>query len=537
MAEQNLSYYLGPNLSAGLLNLYRPVAGLLNAVRRNPVGAARVVAENVGPQADIKGMVDSYGSAMQNFGQGNIGAGLLDAAYVPANAATVLLPGMSASGMRNTAKALSNTLGDVPAKLTPASMHGTLGDIAGAGHNGPPVSMYDMPAGSDPRYLGAARDRNEFSLLRYRPKKETGRVDASIAAMADAKNPVRQQLEADIDRGVSVGGADWYNTEELRDWFVSELGDAEGSRQWSEFIDLIGATSPGSKVPKNIQNASAMRQRMGSDPEYAGLLGQISTIDEARQLARGRLPSFGHKTQGLQEQVASRQRQGRWSGEPEPGVAATKSSAVENPKPKGFSWSLKGSEKNIAADLHFTRYMAMASRDPRWLTTQAEIGAADADRILALGPKKLGKYFGSREVDGKTMRYFNAKKAVKEGAVDVDGVADLNIPGMWAEKPNDSEYRALENLMYEIGQTRGMTAPQVQAALWMGAADRTGVDVSSQKTFMEAIRSVADKRAAKEGLTREQVLRRFIRDKGLLAVPGVGVAGLLGSGAYRQQSE
>jgi len=178
--------------------------------------------------------------------------------------------------------------------------------------------------------------------------------------------------------------------------------------------------------------------------------------------------------------------------------------------------------------------MAMASRDPRWLTTQAEIGAADADRILALGPKKLGKYFGSREVDGKTMRYFNAKKAVKEGAVDVDGVADLNIPGMWAEKPNDSEYRALENLMYEIGQARGMTAPQVQAALWMGAAERTGVDVSSQKTFMEAIRSVADKRAAKEGLTREQVLRRFIRDKGLLAVPGVGVAGLLGSGAAMQ---
>jgi hypothetical protein len=488
------------------------------------------------PGADVRDTVQSSQSAMQNLGQGNVGSGLLDLVYTPAALAGMFIPG-SIGGTRRVGEAVGDAVGELPAKLSPPSMHGTFGDIAGAGHNAPPASMYDIPAGSDPRYLGAAPDRNQFSLVRYRPKTETGRVDASISAMADAGNPVRRQLEADIDRGIKVGGADWYNTEELRDWFVAELGEAEGHSQWSEFIDLIGAASPGSKVPSNIRNASAMRQRMYSDPEYAGLLGNVTSLDDARAIARGRLPGYGHKTQGLQEQIASRQMAGRWSGEPEPGVAATKGAAVENPKPKGFAWSLKGSEKNIAADLHFTRYVAMASRDPRWLTTQAEIGAADAERILDLAPKKLKKYFGEREVDGKTLRYFNAKKAVKEGAVDVDQIADLSIPSMWAEKPNDSEYRALENLMYEIGQARGMTAPQVQAALWMGAADRTGVDVSSQKTFMEAMRSVADRRAAEEGLTREEVLRRFIRDKGLLAVPGLGVAGLLGAGAYGQQEQ
>jgi len=144
MAEQNLSYYLGPDLSAGLLNLYRPIEGLLNAVRRNPVGAARVAAENVGPQADIKGMVDSSRSAMQNFGQGNIGAGLLDAAYVPANAVTLALPMMSASGMRRAGEGLSDSLlgmadtvdPSMPAKLVNPEMRVFQG---GPGKYGPDI--------------------------------------------------------------------------------------------------------------------------------------------------------------------------------------------------------------------------------------------------------------------------------------------------------------------------------------------------------------------------------------------------------------
>jgi hypothetical protein len=52
------------------------------------------------------------------------------------------------------------------------------------------------------------------------------------------------------------------NTEELRDWFIAELGEKEGARQWSEFLDLVGAASPGSKVPANTKNATQMRQRL-----------------------------------------------------------------------------------------------------------------------------------------------------------------------------------------------------------------------------------------------------------------------------------
>lgn len=400
------------------------------------------------------------------------------------------------------------------------------------------TSPYDLPAGSKPEYRGAQVDRSGMSFLRYKPKKNSPRVEASLAAMRDPNNPARQMMLEDIQKGLNRDAADWYNTEELRDWFVSGLGEAEGDRQYKEFINLIGATSPGSKVPPNIRNASGIRARLYDETVPPGsnrsvgeqyredLLG-IQKLDDARPLGKTRKKGYGHKTQGLQELIAARQLQGGWSGMPEGYKPAAKSSATENPKPKGFSQSLLGSEKNMAADLHFTRYMAMASRDPRWLSGQAEVGAADQARILELGPKKLKPYFQSRkQEDGKVIVSFNAKKAANEGKITAEQMADLRLPQLWADKPNDNEYAAFEDLIYDMGQELGLTGPQLQAALWMGAAERTGVDVSSQKTFMDAFRAVADDRAAKEGMTRAEVIDRFIKDKGLLST-GIPTSGLL----------
>jgi hypothetical protein len=101
-------------------------------------------------------------------------------------------------------------------------------------------------------------------------------------------------------------------------------------------------------------------------------------------------------------------------------------------------------------------------------------------------------------------------------------------PVVWSQKPNDNEYGAMEDFMFELGQELGLTGPQVQAALWMGAARKTGVDPTSQTTFMGAIRDRADIQAKKTGKTREQVLFDFIMNKGLLSVP-LGTAGVLGA--------
>ena len=88
---------------------------------------------------------------------------------------------------------------------------------------------------------------------------------------------------------------------------------------------------------------------------------------------------------------------------------------------------------------------------------------------------------------------------------------------MFEDMPNDNEYAAFEDFMNALGGELGMTGPQVQAALWMGAADRTGVDPLSQGTFMQLLRNRADRRAKMTGTTREEVLREFIVNRGLLS--------------------
>ena len=89
MADRSLSYYLGPHLSQGLQNAYNAGRGLL---------------EFMSPGADVRDAVQSSQSAMQNLGQGNVGAGLLDLVYTPAALAGMFIPG-SIGGTRRIGEA------------------------------------------------------------------------------------------------------------------------------------------------------------------------------------------------------------------------------------------------------------------------------------------------------------------------------------------------------------------------------------------------------------------------------------------------
>ena len=124
------------------------------------------------------------------------------------------------------------------------------------------LSHYSLEAGSDPRYLGAAPDRTEVGLLRYKPKKgASSRVQNAIAGLRENRGGSYDSLMADIDAGLSVDADSWYNTEELRDWFVNELGEQEGNAEWTDFMNLMGATAPGNKVPSNMRVASYYRNK------------------------------------------------------------------------------------------------------------------------------------------------------------------------------------------------------------------------------------------------------------------------------------
>lgn len=417
----------------------------------------------------------------------------------------------------------------------PAKPPGLLDDAvenprAVAGNNMPPPgppSMYDLPPGSDPRYLGAAPDRTDYSLVRFNPPRGTSpRTQDSLAALRENRNGIKDQMLADIRNGESLDGSSWYNTEELRDWFVKELGPERGNAEWRDYMDLIGATSTGSKVPANIGNASYYRNK---GPDWAR--------ENAEALKSGELvppkgSGYGHKMQGNHASNVANLYDGGW----DPGVA----DPTKNPKPRGFTQSLLGSGKNIAADLHFTRYMAMASGSPEWLDTSAEISGALATRLREKYGDQIEPFLKSRVKDGKEMIQLQPKNAVMKGGIDMADLADE--PTVFVGKPNDNEYKAFEDFMHEVGKELGMTGPQVQANLWMGASQRTGLADESQGTFMDLFRKRAEERASTEKIKpvtgddgreispREQIIRRFIRERGLLAVPGaaVGGAGLLG---------
>lgn len=401
------------------------------------------------------------------------------------------------------------------------------------GHNGgPPMSPYDLPAGSDPRYLGAAPDRSDLTYLRYRPKKVSERMQRAQAAMLDPNNPIRQQMLKDIEAGRNFKGADWYNSEELRDWFINELGPEQGHKEWNDFIMLMGSSSAGSNVLTNIKNASAVRRMQALNPEVPGtgqtyndFLRQTEGIENFGPSAEGRAQmlgeeGYGHRYNKLHEMTTAKQMRGEWEGNPEPGTPAAKGSWVENPKPKGFYNSFTGNPNNIAADLHFTRYMGMASNHPDWLVNGAEVSQAFRDKMLASNPD-MAQFFRSKVIKGKKGKpdkeipVFDANKAAASGIFDMRQASDE--PAVWTPMPNENEYGAMEKLMGQIGKEVGLTAPQVQAALWMGAAERTGVHQDSLGTFMELIRRRADIRAKETGSTRSDVLREFIRNKGLLA--------------------
>ena len=66
-----------------------------------------------------------------------------------------------------------------------------------------------------------------------------------------------QQMVQVIGAGKAMmNGADWYDTDFLRDRLVKRYGENEGTSIFQQFMDFIAATSPGSDVGTNIRNAS-----------------------------------------------------------------------------------------------------------------------------------------------------------------------------------------------------------------------------------------------------------------------------------------
>jgi hypothetical protein len=377
--------------------------------------------------------------------------------------------------------------------------------------------------------MGVNRQRVEHE--RYEPPRGVPqRTRNSIAAMENDTDGVYTRMMDDINNGLDLDAADWYNTEELRDWFVAELGETDGDKGWRVFLNMVGATSPGSQVLTNIRNAS-----------YYFNKGPQWILDNQAALMKGKLrplAGYGHRYNLAQSQHVVRATRGEWDN------PLLRDPTVD-PKTKGFTGGLLGGIKNIAADLHFTRYFAMATESPEWLLTSKR-GINEA--TLTFLRKKYGdaiEPFITRSPPdraGKIHTTLAVQRSVTEGPAEI-GDYLLNNQ-VWEDVPRTSEYKAFEDYIGTIAKRLGLAPAQVQAALWMGAAKRTGVADASQGTFMNLFRRQVQRRAKETDQTPQEVLGAFLRrekggllDVGVLAGAGaaVGGAGLLGAYGNQQQ--
>jgi hypothetical protein len=161
-----------------------------------------------------------------------------------------------------------------------------LADVVTSSMGGPvPAGGAGVVLGAGPRIgrmfdyskLAEVPDVPQFDLPREVPRNIPDRVQA----LADPANVAR--VNQAVEAGIPLGGPEWYGTQPLRQAFIDELGDA-GDAAFRRYMDYVAATSPRSKVPENIRNASyyyTLEQQGQPPPQLISQPGSIGSLSEA----------------------------------------------------------------------------------------------------------------------------------------------------------------------------------------------------------------------------------------------------------------
>lgn len=300
-------------------------------------------------------------------------------------------------------------------------------------------------------------------LERYMPKQ--GPSDR--AADLFASKPVRRKVEATIDAGVAEGGPKWYNTDPLMQAFSDALGEAEGMAAYRRYMEMVAATSPRSRVPDNIRNASYYysKDRQGEPMPEKG----------------DKNPSpYGHLAQKLHQRNANVVVNDGWD-------------VFKNPKPASFVENLAGNQMPVTIDAHALKLPAMLSRDPRWLATTTRVG-------------KPGSY-----------ENIKPQQMFESGALSMRDA--LKRPALWDAQPRKNEYGIMERMYQDIGEKKGLTPAQTQASAWVGGRDVTGMG-SPPAPFMELFQERVLKTAEARGENPIDTLKKFMSGEAPLLKKG-----------------
>lgn len=170
-----------------------------------------------------------------------------------------------------------------------------------------------------------------------------------------------QRVRGTVEQGLKMGGREWYNTEPLRETFVNELGEAAGNSAHRLYMELVAATSPRSKVPDNVRNASFYFNKMMS--------GEPTPTPADLPLPQ----PYGHLAQKLHMQnVGNITKHG--------GIPP-----LQNPKPASFAENLRGNQAPVTIDAHNARLLGMtdASGKPVDRPTTSHYGLVEATQQAA----------------------------------------------------------------------------------------------------------------------------------------------------------
>jgi hypothetical protein len=388
-------------------------------------------------------------------------------------------------GLWNTLKSGATLPGDIArgASMADPATQARVGDMtafATGGSAAVPAEAGELRAGAklfNYSDLSKVPDVPQFDLPRYAPPRG---VPARVSELT-ANPDVRQGMLDTIQRGVGMGGADWYNAEPLRQHFISELGDTAGNQRFQQYMDMVAATSPRSDVGTNVRNASYYYNRLVNDQ------GMPDVGDANPQ-------PYGHMAQRLHQMNAQR-------------VAGAGWDPLNNPKPASFVQDLVGNQQPVAVDTHAFRLPGMLAQDPRFLETAYQ-SSKDA-------PKQ------------------NIAQMVLSGRMSMEDA--LKQPAYWQAQPKANEYGAMEQYYKGLAQDAGVSPAQAQAAAWVGGGQTTGLASDASKPFIGFVEDRANKTADARGLTPAEALSQFIRGKKPLL--GLGAAGAAMSPLLQQYQQ
>ena len=147
-----------------------------------------------------------------------------------------------------------------------------------------------------------------------------------------------------VDEGLAHGGFEWYDLEPLRYRFLEELGPKIGNQQFTEFVQMVGATSPGSRVPINIRRAAYFYHLLQNSKNPAAAIAKWK---------QGVPAGLGHQRHW---KLHTPELEQIYAHPFNYGLLTTKAGEMQ-PKTSGFSHNLMGNWQPTAMDLHMMRLL------------------------------------------------------------------------------------------------------------------------------------------------------------------------------------